>query len=123
MRLLLDEDSQGRRVARLLREAGHDVRTVGEAGLGSHHDPEVLALARQESRVALTRNVRDFEALHAANPTHPGILVEHQDRDPTKNMTEQEIVRAIGNIAASGWDIAGQFVAINAWNYPTGETG
>ena len=117
MRLLMDEDSQGRILVRRLREAGHDVLTVKEAGLHAHSDPEVFALARTENRVLLTRNVKDFEALHEAHAVHPGILVEHQDRDPAKNMKEADIVRAIGNLQASGWSPAGQFVAINAWNY------
>ena len=119
MRLLVDEDSQGRILVRLLRAAGHDVRTVEEAGLHAQGDPEVFALAKREQRVVLTRNVKDFEALHEADAAHPGILVEYQDRDPAKNMKEADIVRAIGNIEAIGWDIAGQFVALNAWNYPT----
>src|SRR5260221_512560 len=115
MRLLVDEDSQGRILARLLREAGHDILTVEAAALHAHSDPEVFALAQQENRVLLTSNVKDFEALHEADVGHPGILAEHQDRDPRKNMKEADIVRAIGNIESSGWDITGQFVAINAW--------
>jgi predicted nuclease of predicted toxin-antitoxin system len=120
MRLLLDEDSQGRRLARLLREAGHDVLTVGEARLDAHTDAEVLAGAKREDRVLLTRNVKDFRALHETDVKHPGILTEHQDRDPAKNMSAAEIVRAIGSIEASGWNVAGQFIAINAWNFPAG---
>jgi uncharacterized protein with PIN domain len=117
MRLLVDEDSQGRILVRLLRAAGHDVLTVEEAGLHSQNDSEVFALAKRGQRVVLTRNVKDFEALHEADAAHSGILVEHQDRNPTKNMKEADIVRAIGNIKATGWDTAGQFVALNAWNY------
>jgi hypothetical protein len=55
MRLLLDEDSQGRLFVRRLKAAGHDVETV------------------------------------------------------------MQIITAIGNIEASGWDIASEFVAIHAW--------
>jgi predicted nuclease of predicted toxin-antitoxin system len=54
MRLLLDEDSQWKRLVRLLRDVGHDVQTVTEAGLIARPDAEVLAFARQESRVLLT---------------------------------------------------------------------
>jgi putative protein kinase ArgK-like GTPase of G3E family len=121
MRLLLDEDSQGRILVRLLRAAGHDVVTVEEAGLRAQGDPEVFAHAQRERRVVLTRNGRDFQVLHEANPGHGGVLVEHQDRNPAKNMNEADLVRAIGNLEASGWDIAGQFVAINAWSYSTAE--
>ena len=121
MRLLIDEDSQGRMLVRRLREAGHDVLTAEEADLLGHSDPEVFALAQRERRVLLTRNVRDFQALHAADAEHPGILVEHQDRDPLKNMKEADIVQAIANIEGSDWNLTGQFVALNAWNYTAGK--
>jgi len=117
MRLLLDEDSQGRLLVRWLREAGHDVVTVAEAGLESRADAEVFEYARRDMRVLLTRNVRDFQVLHDSQPANSGTLVEHQDRDPAKNMSATDIVRAISNLEASGWDIAGQFVAVNAWSY------
>lgn len=117
MRLLVDEDSQGRVLVRLLREAGHDVRTVAEANLEAQTDEAVFVLAKQERRVLLTRNVKDFQALHEEDADHAGLLVEHQDRDPHKNMGERDIVWAIGNLEASGWEVAGQFVALNAWNF------
>ncbi len=117
MRLLLDEDSQGKLLVRLLREAGHDVETVCEAGLEARRDADVLAYARQQDRVLLTRNVRDFLVLHEANAEHPGILAEYQDKDPAKNMAASDIVRAIGNLEQSGWILADQFVAVNAWNF------
>ena len=125
MRLLLDEDSQGRVVIRLLREAGHNVVTVSEVELVARSDADVFAFARQERRVLLTRNIRDFLALHDAHPEHPGILGVHMDKDVAKNMKDAEIVRATSNLEQSGWDIAGQFVALNAWNYTqaNGENG
>ena len=117
MRLLLDEDSQGRIRVRMLRAAGHDVLTVEDAGLHSHNDPEVFAFAKRERRALITRNVRDFLALHEIDPDHSGILAEHQDRDPSKNMSDAAIARAVGNIEASGWKVTGQFVALNGWSY------
>ena len=44
MKLLLDEDSQGKLVVRLFREAGQEVQTVAEAGLDAHDDAEVFAI-------------------------------------------------------------------------------
>lgn len=118
MRLLLDEDSQSKFLVRLLREAGHDVLTVGEAGLEAHTDAAVFAYAQQAQRVLLTRNVLDFRALHEADADHAGILIEFQDSDPTKNLSAADVVRAISNIEASGWEVAGQFVGLNAWIFP-----
>lgn len=114
MNLLIDEDSQGKAVLRLLRDAGHSVVTAEEAGLHSRDDIDVLELAARENRVLLTRNVRDFDALHEANANHSGILVEHQDRDPSKNMRDTDLVRAVGNLERSGSNLTGQFVALNA---------
>jgi predicted nuclease of predicted toxin-antitoxin system len=115
MILLLDEDSQGKQLVQLLRQQGHDIVTVSEAGLTGHSDAAVLDYARRTNRALLTRNARDFHELHEANPDHPGILVEHQDADPAKNMTNAQIAQAIGSIAASGWDIGGEFIPINPW--------
>ncbi len=115
MRLLLDEDSQGNVLVRLLRGAGHDVETVTIAGMASDADTEVLSYARCAGRVLLTRNVKDFFALHEADGDHSGILVEHQDGDPAKNMSYPQIADAIRNLEASGWNLIGEFVGINPW--------
>ncbi len=119
MKILVDEDSQRHILVRLLRIDGHDVLTVDEAALNAKEDAVVFSFARQENRIVLTRNAQDFEAIHNAEKIHPGILVEYQNRDPSKNMKIVEMVQAIRNIEASGWDLTGQLVAINAWNYPT----
>ncbi len=115
MRLLLDEDTQAHVLVRLLREAGHDVETVAEAGMAGQADSAVLAYARQAGRVLLTRNVRDFLVLHQADPQHAGILAEHQDADPAKNMAYRQIAAAIGKLEASGWALPGEFAGLNAW--------
>jgi len=89
MKLLLDEDSQGNVLVRLLRDAGHDVETVAGAGMTGRDDPAVLAYAKVTVRVLLTRNGRDFLLLHQASADHAGIPVEHQDADASKNMVPE----------------------------------
>ncbi len=115
MRLLLDEDTQAHVLVRLLREAGHDTKTVAEIGMAGQADAAVLAYAKQTNRVLLTRNGRDYLILHHADREHAGILVEHQDANPAKNMTYRQIAAAIGKIDASGWALPGEFVGLNAW--------
>lgn len=115
MRLLLDEDSQGNVLVRLLLGAGHDIETVTEAGMAGEADPAVLAYAKRAGRILLTRNVKDFLRLHEADSSHCGILVEHQDADPAKNMSYPQIAAAVGKIEASGWNLQGEFVSINPW--------
>ena len=117
LRLLVDEDTQAKSRVALLRAAGHDVLTVTEAALNARPDVEVLARARQEGRIVLTRNCDDFRLLHVADPHHSGILAIYENPDPTKNLAHSAIVTAIANLEASGWDLAGQFVALNDWNF------
>lgn len=61
MRLLLDANVSGRRVASVLRDEGHDVRAVTEqTELEGLDDPDVLALAASEGRILVTFDVHDF---------------------------------------------------------------
>jgi hypothetical protein len=115
LRLLVDEDTLARTLVRLLREAGHDVLTAEAAGLNSLANVEVLLHAVRDRRVLLTRNCGDFLTLHGREPTHQGILAIYQDADPAKNMSYREIVRAVGNVEASGFSVDGAFVVLNAW--------
>lgn len=81
-RLIIDEDSQDKVLVRLLREAGHDVVTVNEAGLMSQPDSKVFHHAVDKNRIILTLNCRDFKTLHQSNSNHPGIFVVYQEADP-----------------------------------------
>jgi hypothetical protein len=115
LRLLVDEDSQAKTLVRLLIEAGHDVLTAEAAGLNGLDDADVLAHAVRSQRALLTRNCGDFVALHSDAPDHPGILAIYQNADPAKNLSYADIVRAIGNLAASGVPCAGEVLVVNAW--------
>ncbi|WP_225886969.1 DUF5615 family PIN-like protein [Nodosilinea nodulosa] len=115
--LLLDEDSQAKFLVNLLRAAGHDIRTINEAGIGGAADDVVLDYAAQQRRVLLTRNCNDFLDLHQSITTHFGILAVYQDAEPDKNMSYQAIAAAIGNLEASGVPMANQFIVLNQWNY------
>ncbi len=117
LRLLVDEDTQARPLVNLLRQAGHDVLTIQEASRNGATDAQVLALARSENRCLLTHNCDDFRALHQNDSQHPGILAVYREHDVSKNMSRAEIVQAIANVEASGWEFSGQFVVLNAWNY------
>lgn len=80
MRLLLDANLSGRRIARPLRADGHDVVALNErADLDGLSDPEVLALAVAEARILVTRNSRDFAPLlrvwAEAGRSHAGCIL------------------------------------------------
>lgn len=70
-------------VVQELRNLGHNVLTVREAGNAdlAIPDNEVLAFATAESRIVITLNRRDFIHLHNAQPNHTGIIVCTYDAD------------------------------------------
>ena len=117
LRLLIDEDSQAKRLVELLRDAGHDVITVREADLMTKPDSLVLNYARQDGRLVLTKNSNDFNMLHRADPNHPGILVVYEYFDRSKNMNYETIVKCIANIQESGLSLTNQFISLNSWKY------
>jgi hypothetical protein len=70
-------------VAEALRELGHDVLTVLEAGQAEQAipDEEVPAFAVGQNRTVLTLNRKHFVRLHATHPHHAGIVVCTFDAD------------------------------------------
>jgi predicted nuclease of predicted toxin-antitoxin system len=80
LRLLLDAHVSGPRIAAPLRDAGHDVRSVGEEReLDGWGDEELLALASAEDRVMVTFDVKDFPGIarrwaEAGRP-HAGLAI------------------------------------------------
>lgn len=68
-------------VVRLLRDLGHDVLTVQEAGKANQKIPDeaVLAFAISENRAILTVNRADFIRLHRSQSNHLGIIVCTED--------------------------------------------
>ena len=117
LKLLIDEDTQDKLLVRLLRNAGHDVITVNEAGLMGQTDPIVLDYARANSRLLLTYNCDDFEELHQVNSLHSGILAVYRDANSKKDMTFKTIVRALANLEAANIPLANQFISLNQWRY------
>lgn len=64
MRLLLDANLSGRRIATRLRSEGHDVLALADRPeLEGLTDPEVLTLAAEQGRILVTRNSKDFAPL------------------------------------------------------------
>ena len=64
MRFLLDAHVSGRRVGRPLQERRYDVLALdSDPQLAGLADDEVLELARQEERVIVTHDVKDFAPL------------------------------------------------------------
>lgn len=112
IRLLIDEDAQDKLLVKLLRDAGHEVTTANDAGLMGQPDRTILDYAKSTNRVLLTLNCRDFQALHAADPNHPGILAVYQDANPLKRMRFRAIVEAMAHLEAAQVLLTNQFIAL-----------
>jgi Domain of unknown function (DUF5615) len=119
MRLHLDDDSADPQLAKLLRNAGHDVAMPQALGISGQAGPVHLTHAILDTRVLLSKNYRDFEYLHnliiVAKGDHPGILVVRQDNDPKRDLTPRGIVRAIEKLEASGISIESSYQVLNHW--------
>ena len=71
------------------------------------HLTEIFVYAKAHELTILTKNPRDFRQLHLADTDHAGILLVYVDNDPTRDMSDADVVRAIGNLVASGVPLAG----------------
>ncbi len=92
---------------------------TGEASPRTAGQPDSVhfEFARANDFILLTKDPDDFEELHSRNPNHPGILAVYQDNDPTRDMKDQDIVRAISNIEAAGIELRGGFHVLNKWRF------
>ena len=118
LNLYLDDCADSDLLCDLLRNAGHTVVRPRDAGTTGEDDDVHLAYAVRNGFVLITKNPADFLALHNLDPNHPGIFAVYQDNDITRDMSDAEIVGAIGKIEATvphGYPIAGEFHTLNNW--------
>jgi Domain of unknown function (DUF5615) len=119
MRIYLDEDLASGLLAKLLKNAGHDVSTPAATGTLGRADAVQLTCAIHEDRACLSRNYEDFEELHLllaeAKGHHFGILVVRRENDPTRDLTPKGIVAAIRKLEAAGVPIANEYIVLNHW--------
>ncbi|MCU0568431.1 MAG: DUF5615 family PIN-like protein [Oculatellaceae cyanobacterium Prado106] len=80
-----------------LRQLGHDVLTVQDAGQAGQKipDPNVLAFAIAQNRAVITLNRKDFIRLHRLQPEHAGIIV--CTFDPNWEALARRVDEAIAN--------------------------
>lgn len=121
LRLLLDEDIQRKLLVELLTRAGHDVKTVNDAGLVRQEDFKVFRYAIEDNRIIMTHNCKDFIFLHEQavkkNLEHSGILGVYRHNNPSKDMSLKAIIKAIYNLEISLCPCNNQFISLNNWNY------
>ena len=123
LNLYLDDCSNSELLAKLLRRAGHQVTRPTDAGvdLEGEDDDVHFAFAAMHRLVIVTKNPSDFHEIHESNSAHAGILAIYQDNDPSRDMSDTEIVKAIQNLEAAeqtgGESIQGRFHSLNDWRY------
>lgn len=117
MRLYLDDDTASPLLAKLLRNAAHDVQLPGDVGMTGVQDPIHLTHAIRDDRICITKNHNDFWILHnlimQAQGHHPGFFLVRQDNDPTRDLTPKGIVSAIQKLEAAGVPIQDEFIILN----------
>ncbi|BBD59999.1 hypothetical protein NIES2109_27920 [Nostoc sp. HK-01] len=95
-------------VVELLRNLGHDVLTVQEAGKADQgiSDEEVLAFAVSQERSILTINRDDFIRLHRRNDNHLGIIV------CTNNRNWEQFATRINESVAKEESLKGKLIRV-----------
>lgn len=94
-----------------LRQYGHDVWTLQEAGLGNQSiaDEVVLAYAHRDGRAVLTINRKHFVRLHKTGQEHSGIIVCTFDADFQGQASRIDA-------ALKSLELAGQLIRVNRPN-------
>lgn len=92
-----------------LRELGHDVLTVREAGKADQAiaDDEVLQFAIREKRCLITLNRKHFIRLHSQIPDHTGIIV------CTFDPNFDELAQRINEVLEQTENLDGKLIRIN----------
>jgi predicted nuclease of predicted toxin-antitoxin system len=105
VKLLLDEMISPR-VARELRERGHDVQAVKERpDLVGRGDRELVRQMVAERRATVTNDVADFQAIHdrllAAGEEHYGMVFTFDATLPRSKDTLSQWVRTLSELLAT----------------------
>ncbi len=107
MRLLRDESAE-MRLARFLRQQGHDVTTVVHQHAQSLVDSEVLRIAHAEARILIT-NDRDFgELVFRLGLPHQGVIYFRLPLDTTADQKIDWLRRILSERS----DALGRFIVV-----------
>jgi hypothetical protein len=119
--IYLDDCAFDYELVAVLASGSYRVVTPKDAALLGAPDDAHLAYAAGAGLALLTKNPRDFRALHlasgssAAAPSHAGILVVYQDNNPSKGMAPRDILAAIDALLTAAIPIAGEIHELNHW--------
>lgn len=109
MRLLLDEMISPR-IARELRERGHDVQAIKQdrQDLSGRSDREVVERMTAERRAIVTNDVADFQIIHdrllAAGEAHAGMIFTFDASMPRSKAAIPQWVKRLADLLADHTD-------------------
>jgi hypothetical protein len=92
LNVYLDDCANSDLLTDLLRQAGHKVTRPADVNLEGEDDDVHFAFAAANDWTIITKNPSDFEQIHDFDPHHAGILAVYQDNDPTRDMSDAEIL-------------------------------
>lgn len=119
MKLYMDDDIAKGALAARLRKAGHQVVLPPSVGMSGVSDPRHLLYGVQQNLVLITKNHDDYEDLHflvqGTHGQHPGILAVRADNDPSRDMKDHDIARAIAKLEGAAVPIANELHILNHW--------
>ena len=118
LNLYLDDRANSDLLAELLTQAGHTVVRPADVGLAGEDDDVHLGHAVQHGLIVITKDPDDLYELHLQNPNHHGIFGIYQDNDVARDMSNADVVAAIGKIEAAvphGYPLASVFHKLNLW--------
>jgi len=108
-RFLVDEDMP-RSTSVVLREAGHEVEDVRDAGLRGCTDEEVIAYARARGAVLITADKGFANILRFPLGTHAGILVQRMPNELSVPELNRRLLQAL--MRMEGEDLRGLLIIV-----------
>lgn len=101
MRIKLGENLPVR-LARILRDLGHDVHTIPEENLIGKSDPEVWDAAQRDTRFLITQDLDFSDTRRFVPGTHCGVLLIRL-RSPDRQSLIRRVADVFRQEEISGW--------------------
>jgi hypothetical protein len=117
MTCYLDDDLDQDLLIRLAALRSHRLLSPRTLGRSGDHDALHFLHAVSQGLRLVTRNAKDFAALHefglGIGGHHLGLLVVYEEADRRKNMRINDIVNALTKLEAANLSLGDQLVALN----------